>query len=39
MRLEADYGPTTIPEPYTSAETEDVLTIANNLTQDLERLL
>lgn len=39
MRLQADYGPTETVEPHTPAEADSLLTIAKNLTQDLERLL
>jgi hypothetical protein len=39
MRILADYGPTTVPEPYTAAEAEMLMETANKLTEDLERLL
>jgi hypothetical protein len=39
MRIEADYGPNTIPEPYTASEADTLLEMAKNLTEDLERLL
>lgn len=39
MRLEADYGPTPVIEPYTAAQADAWFTIANHLTNDLETLL
>ena len=39
MRLEADYGPTRVPEPYAVAQVDEWLVMANDLTQDLESLL
>ena len=39
MRVEADYGPTSCVEPYTRTRVDELLKIADNLTEDLERLL
>jgi hypothetical protein len=38
-RLEADYGPSSVPEPYGKEQADRWLTIAKNLTMDLETLL
>lgn len=39
MRLEADYGPTPVIEPYTAVQADAWFTSANHLTNDLETLL
>ncbi len=39
VRIEADYGPSTVPEPYPASQVDGWMTMANNLTQDLESLL
>jgi hypothetical protein len=39
VRIEADYGPTASAEPYARTEVDAMLKIAQNLTEDLERLL
>jgi hypothetical protein len=39
IRVKADYGPTTFPEPYDSAQADAWLNIAKHLVQDLETLL
>jgi hypothetical protein len=39
VRLEADYGPTPVPEPYPATQVDGWMTMANLLTQDLESLL
>jgi|SRR5947209_1337272 len=38
-RVEADYGPTDVAEPYTTAEIDELLKVAKNLVEDLECLL
>jgi hypothetical protein len=38
-RIEADYGPSTAPEPYTVAQADTLLETANKLIEDLECLL
>jgi hypothetical protein len=39
VRLEADYGPSSVPEPYPASQVDGWMTMANNLRQDLESLL
>jgi hypothetical protein len=39
LRLEADYGPTTAPEPYGAAQIDAWLDVAKKLALDLETLL
>jgi hypothetical protein len=39
IRLEADYGPSAVPEPYDARQTDAWLTVAKNLTRDLESVL
>ena len=39
VRIEADYGPSPVPEPYTVAQADMLLATAKKLTEDLERLL
>lgn len=38
-RLDADYGPTHVPEPLTADETDRLLAAARNVIRDLERFL
>ena len=39
MRVEADYGPSSLAEPYDSVQTDVWLDLAKNIVQDLETLL
>jgi hypothetical protein len=39
MRIEADYGPSSSPEPYDRAHIDEWLETANDLVRDLETLL
>jgi len=39
MRIVADYGPSTAPEPCNATQADSLLETANKLTEDLERLL
>jgi hypothetical protein len=39
LRVEADYGPNSAPEPYDKAQIDTWLVMAQRLTQDLETIL